>query len=174
MGKLVVADADAFIALALEHDPHHQKAVALNTLFIQQEVTVVFPLTVFPEAITTLKRAFNQPEKAHSINKQYQQGAFHVVYITEDIMKRASQIFERAVSKKNTLFDAIVAATAESLETKIIFSFDQWYKKLGLTLAVDLLEAKKYLKTPLRHDFIRIKCQIQGKIAQNWGYYYIF
>lgn len=37
-------------------------------------------------------------------------------------------------SKKNTFFDAIVAATAENLGTDAIFSFDDWYPKLGFRL----------------------------------------
>ncbi|MDP3732992.1 MAG: hypothetical protein Q8Q91_00480 [Candidatus Daviesbacteria bacterium] len=61
---IVVGDADALIALTLEKDPHHRKAV----------------------------------------------------------------------SKHNTFFDAIVAATAEKLNADGIFSFDSWYPKLGFKL----------------------------------------
>lgn len=133
--KIVVADADALIALTLENDPHHGQAVTISGMLMKQATTIIFPVTVFPEAITTLKRAFNQPEKARLINRQFQQGAFHVEYITEEIMTRASQIFEKAISKQNTLFDAIVAATAKSLKADAVFSFDDWYPKLGLKLA---------------------------------------
>lgn len=135
MRSLVVADADALIALALEEDPHHHEAVTISTQLMKQGIDIVFPITVFPEAITTLKRAFNQPKKAHLINRQLQSGAFQVEYINDQIMDRASAIFEQADSKKNTLFDAIVAATAESLEAQAIFSFDSWYPRLGLKLA---------------------------------------
>ncbi len=135
MSSIVIADADALIALSLEEDPHHNKAVAINHKLIQQEATIIFPVTVFPEVVTTLKRAFNQPEKAHAINKQYLEGNFQVEYINEDIMKKAAEIFDKkAVSKQNTLFDAIVAATAEKLEADAIFSFDEWYGKLGFKL----------------------------------------
>lgn len=131
----MVADADA-LALSLEEDPHHNKAVAINQKLIKQEATIIFPVTVFPEVITTLKRAFNQPEKAHAINKQYLAGNFHVEYLNKYIMEKAAEIFDRkAVSKQNTLFDAIVAATAETLEADAIFSFDDWYPKLGFKLA---------------------------------------
>lgn len=134
MSKIIVGDADALIALSLENDPLHKKAIAISIILVKQGVSLIFPVTVFPEAITTLKRAYNQPEKAHFINKQFQQGFYHVEYINEEIMVRASQIFDTAVSKKNTLFDAIVAATAENLEADAIFSFDDWYPKLGLKL----------------------------------------
>lgn len=132
---LVVADADALIALALENDPNHRHAQHIANSLMKNLVTIVFPVTVFPEAISSLKRAANQPEKAHLINRQYLAGVFQVEYINEDIMKRAAEIFDKkAVSKQNTLFDAIVAATAEKLEANAIFSFDEWYGKLGFKL----------------------------------------
>lgn len=134
-----MADADALLALALEDDPHHEKAVVIAKMLIENAITMIFPVTVFPEAITTLKRAFNQSEKAHLLNRQYLAGAFQVEYINEDIMKKAAEIFDKkAVSKRNTLFDAIVAATAEKLEAEAIFSFDEWYPKLGFKLVSEL------------------------------------
>ena len=134
MGNVVVCDTDALIALTLETDPHHQKAINISHNLLRQGVSIIFPATVFPEAITTLKRAFNQSEKARLINTQYQQGVFEVEYIDQEIMGRASRIFDKTNSKQNTFFDAIVAATAEKLGTKEIFSFDNWYPKLGLKL----------------------------------------
>lgn len=135
---ICIADADAIIALALEHDPNHQPAIIISEALRKRGVTVIFPVTVFPEAITSLKRAANQPKKAHLINKQLQQGVFHIEYIGEEILQRASQIFNQADSKQNTLFDAIVAATAEKLNAESIFSFDKWYSKLGYKLAGNL------------------------------------
>ena len=133
---IVVGDADALIALALENDPNHKHAQQTVKLLMQKSATVIFPITVFPEAITSLKRAANQPEKAHFLNKQFLAGAFQVEYIGENIAKKAAEIFDKkAVSKQNTLFDAIVAATAENLETNLVFSFDKWYSKLGFKLA---------------------------------------
>lgn len=135
MNKIIVGDADALIALALESDPHHKKALIISQMFIKQAFAVIFPFTAFPEAITTLKRALNQPEKAYLLNRQLLKGSFQVEYPDQGIMNRASEMFEKTVSKKNTLFDAVVAATAEKLETQTIFSFDTWYSKEGFTLA---------------------------------------
>lgn len=133
-----MGDADAIIALALENDPHHKQALTINSILVRERVAIIFPFTVFPEAITTLKRALNQPEKAHRLSKQLDQGLFHIEYPTQEILHKASEIFETAVSKKNTFFDAIVAATAKSLEAYAIFSFDDWYPKLGFRLVSDL------------------------------------
>lgn len=136
---IVVADCDALMALALENDPHYKQAQQIANSLTQRLVPIIFPVTVFPEAITSLKRAANQPQKAHLLNRQYLAGVFQVEYISAQIMKRAAEIFDQAISKKNTLFDAIVAATAETLKAEAIFSFDSWYPKLGFKLALEMI-----------------------------------
>ena len=133
--SIAVGDADALIALTLEDDPHNKRAKKISEWLSENSITTIFPVTVFPEAITSLKRAANQPAKAHLLNRQFLDGAFSVEYINADIMRAASEIFDKAKSKQNTLFDAIVAATAQSLQTNLIFSFDDWYPKLGFKLA---------------------------------------
>lgn len=135
MNRLVIADADALVALSLENDPHYQKAVKISQALIKQSATIIYPVTVFPEAITFLKRALNQSQKAHAINKKLQDGVFNIEYIDANIFTLATKYFDQASSKKNTFFDAIVAATAKSLKTDSIFSFDDWYSKLGFKLA---------------------------------------
>lgn len=61
------------------------------------------------------------------------------MYVDQDIMNRACEIFDNAKSKQNTFFDAMVAATAEHLRADYIFSFDGWYPKLGLNLFTSFL-----------------------------------
>ena len=134
MSKVVVGDTDSIIALAYEVDPNHEKAEKISRKLRSKGYQVIYPNTVIVEAITTLKRGLNLPERAQYVNQQYQKGTFNIEYINEEIMRKASQIFDKTVSKKNTFFDAIVAATAENLEADAIFSFDDWYPKLGLKL----------------------------------------
>lgn len=135
MTKIAVADADALVALSLEEDPHHQKAISISQKLVNTSTTIIYPVTVFPETITFLKRALNQSQKAHALNKQLQAGLFNIHYIDTNILKLATSYFDSANSKKNTFFDAIVAATAKKLEADSIFSFDEWYPKLGFKLA---------------------------------------
>ncbi|MBI2590956.1 MAG: PIN domain-containing protein [Candidatus Blackburnbacteria bacterium] len=132
MNNRIVADADILVALTFDEDPLHNKAKSLSGTLAQMGTTVVFPNTAILEAITALKRSLNRPAEAHFLNQQYLQGAYEVEYVDSETQKRAGIIFEeKAVSKKNTIFDAVVAATAEKLATNIIFSFDEWYSKLG-------------------------------------------
>ena len=57
--SVAIADSDALIALVLEQDPNHTKAVEISRKLLEKAVVVVFPVTVFPEAITSLKKAAN-------------------------------------------------------------------------------------------------------------------
>lgn len=134
MSKFVVGDADVLVALADQKDTNHTKAQKISEWLRARAYEVVFPNTAILEAITALKRAKNLPEKAHLINRQYQAGAFLVKFVNTDIQLRASLRFEKTISKKNTIFDAIVTETAVEIEADYIFSFDKWYSKEGFKL----------------------------------------
>ncbi|MBI2338505.1 PIN domain-containing protein [Candidatus Daviesbacteria bacterium] len=136
--KFAVGDADALIALAVARDANHKKAVEINNHLTKQNITIVFPNTAILEATTSLYRVLNLSEAAQRINDQYLQGDITVEYIDEKIQHRAGKIFQESKSKKNTIFDAVVAATAEKLGTDLIFSFDHFYKSQGLKLAGEL------------------------------------
>jgi predicted nucleic acid-binding protein len=58
-----------------------------------------------------------------------------IEFVSEEVQKRAGIRFEKTISKKNTIFDAVVAEVAIELEAEYIFSFDSWYVKEGFKLA---------------------------------------
>lgn len=134
MNKLAIGDADGLVALADEADANHSKAQRVSKRLLDEGYEIIFPNTAILEAITALKRAKNLPYKAHLINRQYQAGAFLVEFVNEEIQHRASMRFEKTISKKNTIFDAIVAELAIELQADYIFSFDGWYPKEGFKL----------------------------------------
>lgn len=135
MNRLAIGDADGLVALADEADANHNKAQRVSKWLLEKGYEIIFPNTAILEAITALKRAKNLPEKAHLINRQYQSGAFLVEFVNEEIQHRASARFEKTISKKNTIFDAVVAEIAVELQAEFIFSFGGWYSKEGFHLA---------------------------------------
>lgn len=139
MNNFVVGDADSLIALAYKDDTNHEKARQIAENLLLRGYQIIYPNTAILEAVTSLKRALNLPDKAHLIVKQYIAGAFIIEYIDEDLQIEAGRLFdEKALSKKNTIFDAIVATTTKKLGADAIFSFDSWYAKLGFKLAQNL------------------------------------
>ena len=47
------------------------------------------------------------------------------------VLTEAADLFHPNGSKKNTPFDAVVAAIAKRFNADAIFSFDEWYRKWG-------------------------------------------
>lgn len=135
MSKIVVGDADSLIALAYKDDPSHARAQKINEFLTSQGYEIIYPNTAILEAVTALKRGLDKPFEAHLVNRYYLAGAFIVEFIDEEIQRRASERFEQTHSKKNTIFDAVVAETAVGLGANYIFSFDTWFPKQGFTLA---------------------------------------
>ncbi len=85
----------------------------------------------------------NRPEDAILILNKFQSGDFLVQAVDHAILTEAGELFNPNGSKKNTLFDAVVAALAKRLDADAIFSFDEWYRKIGLTLTDDLIAVRK-------------------------------
>jgi len=138
MNKVVhIADSDALIAMLSKKDANHVKAKAVIKKITLQKEEILFPATVIAETITTMQIRLKNPELAKEVAKKVAASAIPIIPTDADILKIATEIYKPEGSKKNTMFDAIVAATAKKLETKSIFSFDGWYRKLGYNLLID-------------------------------------
>lgn len=138
---IVVGDTDGLIAILHEGDLHHRQAVETVAKLLQQDAQTVFPLTTITETITTLIRKLNQPDLAARVVGQITSGALTIENTDTDMLSVALKVFDPKGSKKKTIFDAMVVATAKKLDTNVIFSTDDWYSKLGFTLAVNLFNA---------------------------------
>lgn len=134
----LIADADIIISLYYPDDINHQKVGDLVAKAVDSFYIIKYPNTAILEAITTLKRSLNKPEVAALVNNNFLNGEFNIVYVDETIQKLASEIFAKEKSKKNTIFDAVVLATAKILKAAGIFSFDSWYKKQGFKTVSEL------------------------------------
>lgn len=135
---IVVGDTDGLIAVLHEEDVNHKKAVEIVAKLLAHDAQTVFPLTTITETITTLKRKLNQPDLAAKVIERITNGELSIENVDTEMLSEALRVFDPKSSKKNTLFDALVVATAKKLGTKIIFSTDEWYSKLGFTLAANL------------------------------------
>lgn len=135
---IVVGDTDGLIAILHKEDINHRQAVETITRLLTYNARTVFPLTTIVETITTLIRKLNKPDLAAQVVERITNGALTIENTDTDMLNEALKVFDPKGSKKRTIFDAMVAATARKLNTKIIFSTDEWYSKLGFTLAMNL------------------------------------
>jgi predicted nucleic acid-binding protein len=137
---LIIVDADAIISFVYVNDANHTRAKAIMQHLALTEMYILYPTTAICEAVTVLRSKLNASEDAAAVVKKFQSGDLPIQAVDQEILNLAGDFFDPTGSKKNTLFDAVIAAIAKKLYADAIFSFDEWYKKQGFTLAEDLLK----------------------------------
>lgn len=135
---IVVADADAIVAQASPGDNLHNNAVSVAKKLTQLNAQVLYPATAIVEATTHIQRVLGSGATAYGTAIAFTDPNVNVVEINQETIKHATQFFSPTTSKKNTLYDCIVAAVAEENKADAIFSFDKFYKSKGFKLAIEL------------------------------------
>lgn len=136
--QVVVADTDVIIAQTFLEDAHHRKAQILGRKLVETGALIIFPATCVVEAATTLQRKYSNPHLAAAVLETFSDPKMTVINIDQTILKEAREFFDPKSSKHNTVFDCIVAIVAKKHSADAIFSFDDWYTKLGFKLVSDL------------------------------------
>lgn len=139
MSKLiVVGDADAIIAQTDPRDVHHKKSTTISNNLKKRDARLIYPVTAILEAATHIQRVLNSTVTAYGTAVLFSDPGVRVVEVNQDTLKGALKYFDPTTSKKNTLFDCVVAATAQEYKADAIFSFDRFYTTKGFTLASEL------------------------------------
>lgn len=135
----IIVDSDALIGLLNKDDSHYLEASKILAELIKREDKLIYPSTTIAESSAVLQVRLKKPELSKEIINLLLDGKLIIEPVDEDLLKKASALLKPGrESSHNTLFDGIVAAAAKKNKTKMVFSFDKWYKKLGLTLASSL------------------------------------
>ncbi len=136
---VVIADTDGLIATLHEEDRNFARAKETLQKLLQMDAQLIFPLTTIVETITTLTRKLSQPKLAEQVIEAIARGELVIEPADKELLDNALGVFKPDGSKQNTLFDAMVVATAKKFGTDYIFSFDDWYKKLDYHLVTDFI-----------------------------------
>lgn len=134
----IIGDADVLVALVHQEDSHNAKAKKISQVLIERNAVIIFPATAVAEAAAAIQRKFGRPDEVEKLLEGVLNELLLIRYVDDIILRKAIQTFQPRGSKKHTLFDAIVAAVAKEENADAIFSFDDWYRKQGFTLAEDL------------------------------------
>lgn len=135
---IVIADADCIVAQSFADDVHHKVTLALVKKLDKIGAHLLFPSTAIAEAVTTLQRKFSNPELAASTLELFTDPSIDIEDVNQKTIREARKLFNPKSSKHNTVFDCIVATIAKNTNADAIFSFDDWYTKLGFKLVPDL------------------------------------
>lgn len=135
---IVVVDADAIIAQTNPKDSLHQSANEISQALHNWDAQILYPVTAIAEANAHIQRVLNDPLSAYGTAQFMGSPSVEVVEVNKQTLINALDYFSPKTSKKNTLFDCIVAAVAEEYKADAIFSFDKFYKTKGFKLASEL------------------------------------
>ena len=136
----IVVGSDAIIAQANPDDGHHEKATKISLSLVAMGALVIYPATAIVESITFMQRVLSSSASAYATAVVFTGPGVQVAETNREILKAALKYFSPVVSKQNTLFDCIVAATAEEYGADAIFSFDKFYKSKGFKSAGELVK----------------------------------
>ena len=134
----VIVDADAIIAQVNPNDKHHKAATKISQSLNNMNAHVIYPSTAIAESNAYMQRVLNSTASAYGTAVLFTNPGVQIADVGGETIKQAIKYFSPATSKKNTLFDCIVAAVAQENNADAIFSFDGFYKKNGFKLASEL------------------------------------
>ena len=134
----IIVDADAIIAQVNPNDEHHKTATKISQTLNNMNAQVIYPSTAIAESNAYMQRVLNSTASAYGTAVVFTSPGVQVAEVGGETLKHALKYFSPKSSKKNTLFDCIVAAVAEDNNADAIFSFDVFYKKNGFKLASEL------------------------------------
>lgn len=135
---IIVIDADAIIAQTNFDDELHRKTQKITSRLIEVNARIIYPTTTIAEAVAHIQRVLKDSVSAFRVAEIARTPIFEIAKVDRNILQTALKYFSPTISKKNTLFDCIVAAVAEEYKADAIFSFDKFYKKKGFKLASEL------------------------------------
>ena len=124
----VIVDADAIIAQVDPNDAHHETATRISAALVNINAHVIYPVTAIAESNAYMQRVLNSTASAYGTAVIFTDPNVQVAEVNQQTIKNALHYFSPKTSKKNTLFDCIVAAVAQENNADAIFSFDGFYK----------------------------------------------
>lgn len=137
--KTVIVDADALIVLIHETDALHRRCLRAATFLEKHRYTSIIPAPVVLEAATVLAKdkMIRRPDLARRLLDDYQD--LDPPPTPAGLFRTVATLYQKNASTKNTPFDFFILAMAEILDISLVFSFDSFYRKHGLTLVENLL-----------------------------------
>jgi|SRR3989344_6905656 len=139
---IVIADSDGIVAQSNLTDANHNLAVKISEKLVKLGAKVIYPSCIVFESTTTIARKFKDSKMAAGILSIFTDLSIIIEPVDQSIITAATKYYDPNATKKNTTFDAAVAAVADKYKADYIFGFDGFYEKKGFKLAKDLLRAR--------------------------------
>lgn len=139
--SVILVDADAFFALSSPADSNYHRAQKMNVDLLRRPTVFQLSNYTFAETVSVLARKLGSEEARAFIRRVESETApLQFRWVDEAIHAAAIHIFEKQASKNVSFFDCVNMAIMQEDGLDAIFSFDEAYKKNGLTMVEDFLK----------------------------------
>lgn len=128
---MIFIDSDAFIAIEVEKDIHHEKAKKL--LDVIEKESFVTSWQVIDE-VTTKISYFSTKKRAEEFLRKVIRSDTKIEFVDAGFIKMIEETFRKQTSKRVSLTDCTNMVIAKSLGIDIFFSFDDHYVRNGFEL----------------------------------------
>lgn len=134
----VFVDSDAFVALAVEKDSNHRKALKILSDLSKRPVIFITSNYVFSETVTVISQKAGHDEAILFIKKIKSGDGYTIKWIDQMIELVAIDIFSKQTSKNVSFVDCTNMALIKHDNLDAIFSSDEIYRKNGIRMAIEL------------------------------------
>jgi predicted nucleic acid-binding protein len=136
--KVVLVDADAFVAFVKLDDANHTRAEQHFMQLKEQQYEFYTPYMVFSEAVTVISQRISHEVAVQFINEVMTPISYIQMLDDWSVKERAIEIFKQQTSKNVSFVDCTNMAFAEK-DGFLLFSFDEAYKKNGFRTVEELV-----------------------------------
>jgi predicted nucleic acid-binding protein len=120
------------MSLLVDTDANHHKALAQSQVFDESPGAVIIPSHVFSELMNVLGKKLGH-QVAVSAGKGILSTPTYLIIESQEELAEALERFARQPSSVS-FTDCIVMALADRFQTKLIFGFDEVFRKNGYRL----------------------------------------
>src|SRR4051812_2497484 len=129
---VVVADTSGLMSLLVDTDANHEKALAQSQVFDQSPGAVIIPSHVFSELMNVLDKKLGH-KIAVDAGKRIISNPDYLIVESDKELEETLERFDQQPSSVS-FTDCIVMAVADRLGTKVIFGFEEVFRKNGYRL----------------------------------------
>lgn len=131
---MIFIDSDAYIALYVETDASHEKAILKLEKLKKMNEKAMTSFDVISEVSTKLSYFMTKELAMLFVNDIVFSSDIMIDYVSKDKIGGVMDVFEKQKSKRVSITDCVNMYLAKEHGIKHFFSFDKHYKKNGFEL----------------------------------------
>ena len=131
----IVIDSDVLFALYVTSDGHHSEAGVILKKLYTEENEIIASNLVLQETATIISYRISQ-KQAIDFLKDFERSGIKQFFMGEKLTTKSWKIFREQAKKGTSFIDCTNVVIYQEVGAEMIMSFDKFYKRMGLKIAV--------------------------------------